>query len=227
MIVCVYAVIGRLPGRLALQGVAGERLRVVAAGSLAAVVGELRRRPSATPRSLRRYAVVIESIASRTPAVLPARFGTVAADDEEVAFLLRSRAAGLRPRLRAVRGRAQMTIRLVLASDSGDGATQGVESSHHRGLTPSPRATQGTQYLRQRAAEAREIPGFEPIRDAVRSFVKDERMEKRPGIVTVNHLIPRAAADRYRSAVIRAAGHNGVRLMVTGPLAPYAFADNW
>jgi hypothetical protein len=84
--------------------------------------------------------------------------------------------------------------------------------------------------LRRRAAlaaSARAIPGFAPIRAAVRRFVKDERVEKRAGIVTVNHLIPRAAAPRYLAAVERAATANHLRLMVSGPVAPYAFADNW
>jgi hypothetical protein len=84
--------------------------------------------------------------------------------------------------------------------------------------------------LRRRAAlaaSARAIPGFAPIRAAVRRFVKDERVEKRAGIVTVNHLIPRAAVPRYRAAVEPAATANHLRLMVSGPVAPYAFADNW
>ena len=77
------------------------------------------------------------------------------------------------------------------------------------------------------AAKARAVAGFEPIRAAVRQFVKNERVEKRSGVVTVNHLIPRAAAKRYVTAVQRAAHDHNVRLMVSGPWAPYAFADNW
>jgi Gas vesicle synthesis protein GvpL/GvpF len=76
-------------------------------------------------------------------------------------------------------------------------------------------------------ANARAIPGFEPIRGAVRRFVKDERVERRAGIVTVNHLIPRQSVPRYAAAIERAAVEQRLRLMVSGPLAPYAFADNW
>ena len=61
----------------------------------------------------------------------------------------------------------------------------------------------------------------------VRRFVKDERVERRAGIVTVNHLIPRASVPRYAAAIERAAVERHLRLMVSGPLAPYAFADNW
>jgi len=77
------------------------------------------------------------------------------------------------------------------------------------------------------AEEARAIPGFGPIRAAVQRFVKDERVEKRSGVVTVNHLVPRTAVMPYVAAVRRAASDNHLRLTVSGPWAPYAFADNW
>ena len=194
--------------------------------------------PGAGPdrRYLRRYAAVVEAIAAEAPAILPARFATTVADREELAFILASRGATLRRRLRAVRGRCQMTIRLLSPlseseseSDDAPLASRSAIAGRAR-LRLAPEATQGTQYLQRRAAlaaSARAIPGFAPIRAAVRRFVKDERVEKRAGIVTVNHLIPRAAAPRYLAAVEQAATANHLRLMVSGPLAPYAFADNW
>jgi hypothetical protein len=57
--------------------------------------------------------------------------------------------------------------------------------------------------------------------------VKDERVEKRGDVVTVNHLVPRTAVSRYLTAVEHAAEEGTVRLSVSGPWAPYAFADNW
>jgi gas vesicle protein GvpL/GvpF len=98
------------------------------------------------------------------------------------------------------------------------------------GVRPRNKATQGTRYLQQQLAvlrTAREVPQLAPIRPAIRRFVKDERVERRSGVITVHHLIPRAMAERYRAAVERAAGETGVRLFVSGPCAPYAFADNW
>jgi hypothetical protein len=61
----------------------------------------------------------------------------------------------------------------------------------------------------------------------MRRFVKDERVERRGGVATVHHLIPRAMAERYRDSLERAAAKSGIRLVVSGPFAPYAFADNW
>lgn len=224
MIVCVYALIAS-SSRVVGSGMGGERLRAVTAGGIVALVGELRRAPKPTMTNLRRYAIVIEKAAAQTPAILPVRFGTGMADLDEVTFVLQSRQDALRRRLRAVRGRSQMTIRVVLGksgSDPGDNPSPGSD--------PGDQSTQGTQYLQRRAitaARAREIPGFAPIRAAVKRWVKDERVEKRAGVATVNHLIPRSSVGTYRSAVERAAERAGLRVVVTGPFPPYAFAENW
>jgi len=224
VIVCVYALIAS-SSRVVGSGMGGERLRAVTAGGIVALVGELRRAPKPTMTNLRRYAIVIEKAAAQTPAILPVRFGTGMADLDEVTIVLQSRQDALRRRLRAVRGRSQMTIRVVLGksgSDPGDNPSPGSD--------PGDQSTQGTQYLQRRAitaARAREIPGFAPIRAAVNRWVKDERVEKRAGVATVNHLIPRSSVGTYRSAVERAAERAGLRVVVTGPFPPYAFAENW
>jgi hypothetical protein len=231
VIVCVYALMASSPSRIIGCGMSGERLRAVRTAGITALVGELPRAPKPTITNLRRYAIVIEKAAAQTPAILPVRFGTGMVNVDEVSFVLQSRHDTLRRRLRAVRGRTQMTLRLVLGSDSGDAShasqTRVTARSRVR-LENGP--TQGTQYLQQRAltaAQAREIPGFAPIRAAVKRWVKDERVEKRAGVATVNHLIPRSSVGAYRSAVERAAERAGLRLIITGPFPPYAFAENW
>ena len=222
MIICVYALVASSSSRVIGSGMSGERLRAIRAGRITALVGELRRAPKPTITNLRRYAMVIEKAAAQTPAILPVRFGTGMADLDEVTFVLRARQVTLRSRLRAVRGRVQMTLRLVAGSDPGDDPSPGSD--------PGDEPTQGTLYLQQRAtaaARAREIPGFAPIRAAVKRWVKDERIEKRAGVTTVNHLVPRSSVSAYRSAVERAAERAGLRVIVTGPFPPYAFSENW
>jgi hypothetical protein len=227
----VYAVVSSSRTVQRLTGVGGERLRAIPFDGVIAIAGGIRRRPAASSRNLRQYAAVIESIAARVPAILPARFGTTFDDVAELMLVLRSRKATMRQRLRAVRGRAQMTIRLISESDSGQpaGASQSRAAGRMRvGL--KHKATQGTQYLRQRLAvlrTAREVPELAALRPPIRRFLKDERVERRGGIATVHHLIPRAMAERYRAAVERAAAKSSIRLVVSGPFAPYAFADNW
>jgi hypothetical protein len=153
---------------------AGERLRAIPFDGVMAIVGDVRRRPAASTRNLRQYAAVVESIAARMPAVLPARFGTTFDDVAELTLVLRSRGATMRRRLRAVRGRTQMTIRL-LGSDPSDESYRGPTPVTSRtGVRPRNKSTQGTQYLRQRLAvlrTARELPELAPIQPALRRFV--------------------------------------------------------
>ncbi|HTI40338.1 MAG TPA: GvpL/GvpF family gas vesicle protein [Vicinamibacterales bacterium] len=230
MILCVYALVSPPPAHLNLPGVGGERLKVITIDRIGAIVGELRRAPAPSVRNLRRYAAAVEAIAAKTSATLPARYATTVADTDELTVVIRSRRAALRHRLTTVRGRAQMTVRL-LESESGDAAfpSQSTVTSRTR-LRLGYGATQGTQYLRQKvadAAAARAVPAFDRIRPAIRTYVKDERVEKRGGVVTINHLVPRGAAERYRDIVERAADEQALRLVVTGPWPPYAFADTW
>jgi len=230
VILCVYALVAAPRPVRRMTGIAGERLRGITCDGVVAIVGEGRRRPAASTRNLRRYARVVESIAAQAPATLPVRFGTTFDDVSELKTALRSRAAAIRQRLRVVRHRTQMMIRIV-GSDPDDRLSRGQTPVMRRtGVRPRNRATQGTRYLQQRLAilrTAREAPELAPIRPLIRQFVKDERVERRGVIVTVHHLIPRAMAGRYRSAVERAAAESGVRLAISGPFPPYAFADNW
>lgn len=238
MSLCVYALIspprrsadakaGLPPPRLRLKGIAGERLRIVRVGHLAAVVGEMRRSPAASTANLRKYARVVNAIAEKVPAILPARFATTVRDADELTLFLRARRAAWQQRLRAVRGRVQMTIRLLAPTESESGdrpfPSRSTVTSRTR-LRLAHGATQGTQYLK---AKAQAMPEFAPVRAAIARYVKDERVEKRAGVVTINHLMARSAADRYLDAVERAAAENGVRLIVSGPWPPYAFAGTW
>ena len=52
-------------------------------------------------------------------------------------------------------------------------------------------------------------------------------MEKRQGVASIYHLVPRGSTDRYREAIQRAAADARVRIVVTGPWPAYAFADVW
>lgn len=209
MTLCVYALTTRARGALRLRGLDGELLRIVTVGRVSAVIGELRRVPAITHDHLTRYDASMRSLSDRYAAMLPVRFATCLELDE-LQVILRDRQQSLSRALRHVRGRAQMTVRIV----APDGRTR------VRGGRPLT----GTDYLRRRATEAA-IPAFDPIRDAVRRWVRDERIEKRDRIATVYHLIPRGAAEAYRRAAIGRADDVGLPATITGPFPPYAFAD--
>ena len=207
-------------------GVSGERLRLYREGSLAAVAGDVRRPPVPSPDNVRRYDGTMRRLAASTSALLPARFGTCVRDADELRFILRSRQPSLQRALARVRNRVQMTVR-VLAVPPRRAANKGSRGSRNNGR-PGAQLGSGAQYLRHRAdaaARERDIPGFEPVRASLQRWIRDERIEPRGSMVSVYHLIPRAAAERYQRALMRAATASDLRVVVTGPWPPYAFAD--
>jgi hypothetical protein len=158
----------------------------------------------------------MQELAGRFSAIVPVRFGTQMAEDE-LRFVLSSRRRALARALAHVRRRAQMTVRIVRRPAAPE---RRAEPDMRLPLT-------GRDYLRHRAraaAAARTVPGFEPVRNAVRRWVRDERVEHRGGVSSVYHLVPRASADAYRRAVQRSAAASGLTAIVSGPWPPYAFA---
>jgi hypothetical protein len=209
---CVYALATPVAGVLRLRGIEREPLRIVTVGRVSAVVGELRRRPAATHDVLKRYDAVVRRLFERYTALLPARFATAVGRDE-LALILRTRQQTLRRALGHVRGRVQMNVRIV------SGATDVALAS------PKPAGDGGgIAYLRRRAAEAG-IPAFEPLRAAVKTWVRDEHVEKRGRVATVYHLIPRSAAEAYRRAMIARADQVHLHAIVSGPFPAYAFTE--
>ena len=214
--VCVYAIVANRGAPTSLR-VAGQRFRIVREGAIGAVVNDDARRLAPTPLNLRRYDRVVRELAERFPAMIPARFGTLMAQDE-LTFTLSSRRAVLAGVLRRVRSRVQMTIRVMPIGSP--------LSAPHEGQPPIP--TTGRDYLIARAraaAAARAVPGFEPVREAVSRWVRDERVEHQAGVSSVYHLIPRASVTAYRAALRTSAAAANVTTIVSGPWPPYAFAS--
>jgi hypothetical protein len=97
----------------------------------------------------------------------------------------------------------------------------GVDSEYEYG------ATQGRQFLQRRAAEL-QIPGADPLRIAVKKWVRGERCERHARgrlAGSIYHLVPRGAAVPYRVALQRAALAAELTIVVSGPWPPYAFAE--
>ena len=183
--------------------------RTIAVGSLSAIVRTVRRPPAATPAAMRAHHRALTALAGRVPALLPVRFATTFGNLDELQFVLRERQPTLRRALALVRGRVQIIVRFVPGAPS-----------------PKPEAprTSGTAYLKGRAA-VHAVPEFEPVRAAVRRWVKGERVENQNRVASVYHLVPRGSVAAYRRALLAAADEHGVRLLVTGPFPPYAFAS--
>ena len=219
MIRIIYAVTTPPTGALGVPGLRNERLTVVREGRLAAIVGELPRAPRVTLRSIRAYHAVLHRLWLLLPAIVPARYPTSIQNLEELELILRSRSVALHRTIREVRRRGQMTVRIVREAGSESHESNASRDEYSSGLA----------YLLSRAATAARagrVPEFEPLRPAVRRWIRAERVEKRGNIATIYHLVPRASATAYRRAVEAAAAAAGVRAIVSGPFPPYAFADD-
>ena len=196
----------------AVRGLKGERLRRVRFGTFDAIVSNATPVPRPTTRDLLGYDRVLNRLWRENSALLPARFGTVVSSESELRSIVEMRRDALRRRLAAVRNRAQMTVHVMV----------------QKGVPPRTRprhSRSGTDYLRA-AQRATDAPEVSVLRRAARRWIRDERLERRGSIVTVHHLVPLTAVDRYRRALERAAAEEGRRVLVFGPKPPYAFADH-
>jgi hypothetical protein len=213
----VYALAGATADAGRLRGVAHERLETVRVGRFTAVIGRLRAVPYPTDAVVRRYDRVMRELWRRTPAIVPVRFGTTARDLDDLVAMVRDRDRVVQRRLTLVRNRAQMTVRLLAPEAAG--TSPAPRPARYRGRT-------GTDYLRARQQE-QSVPALAPLRSAVRRWTREERIEKRGRIASVYHLVPKASTGPYKAALERAARDAGVRVIVSGPFPPYAFADVW
>ena len=217
----VFAIVASRGAPRSFRSEGRGRLRVLREGALAAVVADRGERSSPTASNLRRYDRLMRELADRFPAILPVRFGTRMAEDE-LKSVLASRRRTLAAALAHVRKRTQMTVRVI--------RPRGARDPFIPRLPPdggSDGTLTGRDYLMRRARAAaaqRAVPGFEPVRNAVARWVRDERVEHRAGVSTVYHLVPRASAAAYRQAAQTSAASSGIAAIVSGPWPPYAFA---
>ena len=200
----LYAIAQGAPPDLA--GALGERLRVIARSGMELVCGEPP--PQLSPEALRAYEAAVRRIADGSEACLPARFGASASSEEELEELVEKRAPDLLDALRLVRGREQMTLRVL-------GAQQPAASS----------AGPGTRYLLERRRASR-VPELDPLRSALSDLIRAEQVEPhaQPGLLaSVYHLIDRGNAEGYRRR-IESSALLGVRVTVSGPWPAWSFA---
>jgi len=212
----LYALVTPSGAKPRLRGMRGEPLRVVSAAGVGALIGAVSSSPQPQARNLRAYHDVMLAVSRRFTALVPVRFGTAVADEEELSFILRTRAETFRRLLAAVRGRVQMTARFVDVSGGEEDSAR-----------PADRSS-GTAYLRSRATlhvRLAESAACVQLRGRVERWIRGERLEWRNRVMTMYHLVPRGAAERYRRAIEDIALPDGRRVHVSGPFPPFAFAD--
>lgn len=215
----VYGITAR-PVRTLTRGIFGRPLRVVKAGPVHALVETAARAPKPTVRNLRAQNRVVAALVVNRVDVLPVRFGTFVSEETELRRLIDSREFDLVRALRLIKGRVQMTTRLRLG-----------ESEPRIDFERQARGRTGTAYLHARANRARQWTGnplVQAIRRAANPYARDSRLEWRegpPAVVTLHHLVARSRVPQYEEAVLRVVRARGVDATVSGPWAPFAFAE--
>jgi hypothetical protein len=212
-----------------LTGVASEPLILVPAAYAIAVCGWMEQLPPLDRDSLVAQDRLVRALHARADALLPMRFGTSAADVNTAQRAVDAFGAKLRERFDLVRGREQMTLRVLGATGATGavGATGAAEPASPKLANLSTEAKAGARYLAERSAKA--VPSrLAPLIDALRPLQRAMHIE--PGrdadvIGTVYHLIDRGTATVYCRAVEHAATRlPSLSVRISGPSPPYAFA---
>jgi hypothetical protein len=206
----VYAFVGA-PG--ATMRIAGRRIEILRVKGLNVAVERMDAPPRISETFLLAQHSIVERLCRAFDAVLPTRFGAWH-EPAALADEIDSRARGIREGLRHVRGRAQMTIRLVSPAAPDP--------------LPAAQPVSGTAYLaRRKAALSQQLPAVvDSIRAAVDPFVAEERLDVdvERGRTAVYHLIRRTDAPQYRRRVSKIIAGEKEVIAVGGPYAAYAFA---
>jgi hypothetical protein len=214
--VYLYALLDGPPLEAPGAGVCDEPLRLVDLGGPLALVGDVAAALTPSPAALTAQDALLRRLAPGVEAILPARFGTLLADDAALVQALAPRRGELTEALARVAGCEQMTLRVwgERASPVSEGDAAG----------PGP----GARYLAARR-RARQVPEVEALRARLGALVRSERAERHdrpPLLATVQHLVARGESARYL-AEVDAAGPalDPWRVTVTGPWLPYAFGE--
>ncbi|MFD7844762.1 GvpL/GvpF family gas vesicle protein [Nocardia sp. NPDC059764] len=251
--VWLYVVAPRRDGAVelgTLTGVAGEPLRTVVSGDLAAVVGSvpldvfgeqpLRRNfedldwLEATARA---HDAVVSAMVSRGSA-LPLRLATVFHDDNRVRELLDERHADFDAVLKLVSGRTEWGVKAY-----GDRAALTAAVAEARSADEVSNLSQGAAYLARRraqlsaqqsvereAAERAEEIHTRLVRQAAagrRQPLTDPAVSGRRDWMVLNgtYLVDDDHTDEFATAVTTLGTEfPGIRLELTGPWPPYSFA---
>ena len=188
-------------------------LLAIDAGPVAAVASEAAGAPAPGEEALWRHEAVAEALMADRP-VLPVRFGTALASEEEVRSELAGRAAALAEALRRVAGHVEMGVRARLSGPEPD--------------APAPES--GTAYVharleRRRRAEAEADAVHVPLARLATAAVR--RLRDRPvPMLAGAYLVPEARVAEFTAAVDRVAeARPEARLVCTGPWPPYSFTE--
>ncbi|WP_405009241.1 GvpL/GvpF family gas vesicle protein [Kitasatospora sp. NBC_01539] len=173
---------------------------------------------------------VVEAVARHTT-VLPLRLATVYLDDERVRSMLDERQDMFLARLAELAGRVEWGVKLYLDDAALQPASTPDDISPGRAYLLHRRAEQHHRQdayeVARTAVERVDAAAGPHAVDRVRHRVQQGELAAGPGTNVANdaYLVPEDHAAAFRADVLRSAdGLPGVRVVITGPWAPYSFA---
>jgi hypothetical protein len=237
----VYAVVRNRPsGSLAVQGVDGVPLRLVALGDLAAVVNDIAlERPPGRRADLVAYSHAVDDLRSGG-VVVPVRYGSVMPDDEAVLEeFLAPNEAYFAELLDQLEGRAQFNVRASYRDKAGlaEIVSTDPEVAELRARTrdlPEEAAYADRVRLGELVAQQMDVKrqfDADALVSAITPLVAAHRLQIGSGlelVCDVNVLVD----DDHRAAFedemehLAEAVHERIALRLVGPIAPYDFVGD-
>lgn len=224
----VYAIVDQPETELpSIKGIGDAPIRGVCAGGLMAVVSPIDTSEAPLNRNnLLCHERVIESLMS-TYTVLPARFGTMAEDEERLQKTLEMKGAGYRANLDRVRGRVEIALRVGWETEPDVPASRprAADVSSGRGYMQALLAQ--SQHSRQRLAAAEELVaeltvGLDELADElVEKVLPTPRLLLKAAYLVRREYVPEI---RLRIEALRLA-YPSLAILATGPWPAYSFAE--
>ncbi len=208
----LYALVDH-PARVPdLVGIAGSQLAAAEADGVDAVYGDVLETAEATEEAVLAHARVVEELAAVNDAVLPARYPGRYDDEAALVAAIRGRAPQLHEALDRIRGCVEMGVRIV-----------------RQGAVEDDPSRSGGEYMRRRLAAVHDAEQVAADLDAaVATVTRDSsRSVTATGdlVLSAAYLLPRGAADSFRTAVeTLARDRSDLAYVCVGPWPPYSFA---
>ena len=228
----LYAIAEGIDDFAGLKGLAEEPLTVIPVGTASVVGGWMADVPAVSRETLVNQDALVRTLHAHAAALLPMRFGSSVADVDALVRLVDPLAAQVGKQCALVRGREQMTVRVIRTRTEGADGAEGADSAEGAAALGAWGAKgavgAGARYLAGRAAK-QTPPEIVPLLEALRDLQRATRVDasRHQNVVgSIYQLIDRGLADQYRQRVTSAAtALPDLNVRVSGPAPPYAFAS--
>ena len=206
------------------SGIGGSPVEMLTAGGLAvwASAGD---RPQVSAEAVQDHNRVVELAVTQEVTPVPLRFGQWAEDAGHLDRLIAVHADRYREWLERFAGCLEFGLR-ILDPAAGE-AAQDVRAPVTTGREYMQGLRETSRLAEAQRARAEQIE--RGIHDVLRDIVRDERIEAlqtRHAVVTMSHLVAREHFDEYRERARQLRStYPDLRFLVSGPWAPYSFAQ--